>query len=98
YTTAFTGADFTKDSLAPSNQRAREEADSWGAPLVITEWGYSPGDARFADYVRFEQELQEDARASAFFWLWKEESSGHWGFYDYASDGSATERAAVVQA
>ena len=98
YTNAFVGGDgFTEASLAKSNVNARAEADSWGAPLVITEWGFGPQDARFADYVHFQQDLQDQVLASAFFWLWKEDSEGNWGFYD-DSDGGLTERAAMVQA
>ncbi len=98
YTNAFVGGDgFTASSLATSNLNAIAEAYSWGAPLVITEWGFGPQDTRFADYVRFQQELQDQVRASAFFWLWKEESQGNWGLYD-DSDGGLTERADVVQA
>jgi endoglycosylceramidase len=99
YTNAFAGGDgFTKESLTPSNVNARAEADSWSSPLVITEWGMNPADARYGDYVRFQQELQDDARASAFYWLWKEESSGRWGLFDYAADGTFTLRASVAQA
>jgi endoglycosylceramidase len=99
YTDAFTGIDtFTQQSLAKSNTNARDEAISWGAPLVITEWGFGPGDPRFADYVGYQQSLQEQVLASAFFWLWKEESQGNWGFFDDESDGGFAERAAVVQA
>jgi hypothetical protein len=97
YTNAFAGGDgFTETSLSTSNVNARSEADSWASPLVITEWGFNPADARFGDYVGFQQDLQEQVRASSFFWLWKEESSGHWGLFDYAPDGSATLRAPVA--
>jgi endoglycosylceramidase len=98
YTDAFTGIDtFTESSLSKSNTNALAEAQSWGAPLVITEWGFGPTDPRFADYVGYQQDLQEKVLASSFFWLWKETSQGNWGFYD-DSDGGLTERAAVVQA
>jgi endoglycosylceramidase len=99
YTNAFAGGDgFTKASLTPSNVNARAEADSWASPLVITEWGFDPHDARYDEYVRFQQELQEDQRASSFYWLWKEEGSGQWGLFDYAGDGSSTLRASVAAA
>jgi endoglycosylceramidase len=98
YTNAFAGGDgFTEASLATSNVNARNEADSWAAPLVITEWGFDPADVRYADYVRFQQELQDEVRASAFYWLWKEESSGRWGLFDFTDDGGvATLRATVA--
>jgi endoglycosylceramidase len=98
YTDAFTGVDtFTEKSLSTSNTNALAEAQSWGAPLVITEWGFGPTDPRFADYVLYQQQLQDQVLASSFFWLWKEESQGNWGFYD-DSDGGLTERPSVVQA
>ena len=97
YTDAFTGVEtFTQKSLATSNTNALAEAQSWGAPLVITEWGFGPTDPRFADYVAFEQNNQDQVLASSFFWLWKEESQGNWGFFD--DDGGLTERQSVVQA
>ena len=97
YTDAFTGVEtFTQKSLATSNTNALAEAQSWGAPLVITEWGFGPTDPRFADYVAFEQNDQDQVLASSFFWLWKEESQGNWGFFD--DDGGLTERQSVVQA
>ena len=102
YTFVFTGNDatrasITKDSLARSNQSAREEADSWAAPLVITEFGYGPSSPNFADYVRWQMELQDEAQASSFFWVWKEEPPGTWGFYDYNGQ-VPTPRAAVFTA
>jgi endoglycosylceramidase len=98
YTNAFVGGSgFTEQSLSTSNYNARDEADSWGAPLVITEWGYGPTGDRFADYVHFQQDLQDQVRASAFFWLWKESSEGNWGFFD-DSTGSLVERTDVVAA
>jgi endoglycosylceramidase len=98
YTDAFTGIEtFTQGSLAKSNVNALSEAQSWGAPLVITEWGFGPTDPRFADYVGFEEDAQEEVLASSFFWVWKEISQGNWGFFD-DSDGGLTERAAMEQA
>ena len=100
YTEAFVsnGEPITREELEPSNLRARDEADSWGAPLVVTEYGFGPSDPQFANYVEWEQEAQDEARASSFFWLWKEESQGSWGFYDFGDAGAPTERGAVVQA
>jgi len=53
--------------------------------------------ARFGDYVTYQQNLQDQVRASAFFWLWEEISEGNWGFFD-DSDGGTTERTAMEQA
>jgi endoglycosylceramidase len=104
YTLAFTGsaeqrASMTKDTLAPSNEAAREEADSWKAPLAITEFGFGPSDPRADDYLAWQSELQDEVQASAFFWLWKEESQGSWGLFDHdAATGAWTERDHVRRA
>jgi endoglycosylceramidase len=102
YTYSFTlpadaGASVTRDSLRRSNENARMEADSFGAPLVITEWGFDPASTIFGNYVRWQQELQDEQRASAFFWVWKEDSQGSWGLFDFAS-GASKERANVIAA
>ena len=103
YTLVFAGSDAsrdmaTKETLAPSNQSARDEADGFLAPLAITEYGYGP-DKNFARYIRWQSELQDEQRASSFFWLWKEADSGRWGFYDMDPGGQVgTERPAIVQA
>lgn len=103
YTHAFTANAgsivMTKDDLARSNLRAREEAAGYEAPLVITEWGFDPKLPNAADYFRFEQEAQDDAMASAFFWVWKEMSQGAWGCFDHdAATGAFTPRAAMQAA
>jgi len=92
YTLAFTGTEasvaaMTKETLRPSNENARLEADAWGTPLVVGEFGFSPKSPRFADYVAFQSELQEEVHASSFFWLWKEDSQGAWGLYDRTVEG-----------
>lgn len=88
YTLAFTGTDadktaMTKDTLEPSNESARHEADSWDAPLAITEFGYGPSDIQADNYLTWQTELQDTYQASAFFWVWKEESQGSWGLFDH---------------
>jgi endoglycosylceramidase len=93
-------ATFTKEDLRPSNQSARDEADSWHAPLFVGEFGWGPTDARFADYIGWQLDLQDEYMASSTFWLWKEqdESSGGggWGLFDRdPTTGSWTERAAA---
>ncbi|MCA9595391.1 MAG: cellulase family glycosylhydrolase [Myxococcales bacterium] len=101
YTLAFVGSDadkqaMTKETLRRSNENARTEADSWSAPLVITEWGYDPNGIQAENYFRWQSELEEEYRASSFFWVWKEQSQGHWGCFDY--DGSFHQRESVKRA
>jgi endoglycosylceramidase len=104
YTLAFTGtpssvAAMTRETLRPSNENAREEADAWEAPLVIGEMGFSPASNRFADYIGFQLDLEDEVRASSFFWLWKEDSQGAWGIYDKSGSGTDwVERGPVVDA
>jgi endoglycosylceramidase len=72
-----------KSQLLRSNENARAEADSWQAPLLITEWGASPHASTTHQYLQWQTELQQQMQASSFFWLWKERSQGHWGCFDF---------------
>lgn len=104
YTFAFVSTDaqkqaMTKEKLRVSNANARAEADAWQAPLVITEWGFDPKAIKASEYFVWQSELQEEHRASAFFWVWKEQSQGNWGAFDFDSTTKVfTERLAVKQA
>jgi len=104
YTLAFSGTDadhqaMTKATLEPSNMHARFEAESWQAPLVVTEWGYAPDGIQADNYLRWQTELQDQYLASGFFWVWKEQSQGSWGLFDYDAPKSAwTERDHVRKA
>jgi endoglycosylceramidase len=102
YTGVFTGdtsfeSTFTLDTLRTSNASAREEADGWGAPLFVGEFGYGPQSPRYADYIGGQLALQDEVMASSAYWLWKEDpSEGVWGFFDYdAASGTWKERDAV---
>jgi endoglycosylceramidase len=102
YTGVFRGgaafeSSFTKDDLRPSNVAARDEADAWGAPLFVGEFGYGPSSVRYADYIGAQLALQDESMASSAYWVWKEDpSEGQWGFYDYdATAGTWKERDAV---
>lgn len=107
YTHVFTQGDdsawrssFTIEDLRPSNESAREEADSWRAPLFVGELGWGPGDKRFADYVGWQLDLQDQYMASSTFWLWKEQDEGSggggWGLFDRdPTTGAWTERAST---
>ncbi len=102
YTLAFSGTDaqhqmMTKDTLQLSNKSARNEAKSWDAPLVITEFGYAPDGIQADNYLAWQIEWQDEYQASGFFWVWKEQSQGSWGLFDHddATD-TWTERDHVV--
>ena len=104
YKIAFTGTDaarmaMTKETLRPQIASAPGEAASWGAALVSTEWGYGPADLRASEYLTWQSELHEQYQASAFFWLWKEESQAGWGCFDHDSASDTwTERPAMKKA
>jgi endoglycosylceramidase len=89
-------ADMTKDDLRPSNVGAADEAASWDAPALVTEWGYGPDAVHAADFFTWQAELQEENQLSSFLWLWKELSPSFWGCFDYdAATGAFTERPAM---
>jgi endoglycosylceramidase len=101
YTLAFTGSEqakneVTKAILEPSNESARAEADGWESPLVITEFGFDTTTKSFANYIRWQYELEDQFLASSFYWVWKE--YGTWGFFDIDANGKATERPKVFAA
>lgn len=104
YTLSFGGSDaqheaMTKDTLRHSNESARDEADSWKAPLAVGEYGYDPAGIQAENYLVWQTELQDEYKASAFLWVWKEQSQGSWGMYDHdEATGEWTERAKVRQA
>ena len=102
YTLSFNGTEasiaaMTKDTLRRSNENAVLEAEAWGTPLVVGELGFSPTSPRFADYIAWQSELQDEMLASSFLWLWKEDSQGAWGFFDRRG-GEWVERPNVVAA
>jgi hypothetical protein len=103
YTGVFRGgadfeSTFTFETLRPSNEGARQEADGWQAPLFVGEFGYGPSSPRYADYIGGQLALQDEYMASSAYWVWKEEPSteGQWGFFDRdATSGAWKERDAV---
>lgn len=103
YTLAFTGSDearnaLTKDKLRVSHEKALAEAESWQAPLVVTEWGYGPTMPKAHEYFTWQSELADEFQESTFFWVWKEQSQGSWGCYDWnETDQSWSERIAMKQ-
>jgi endoglycosylceramidase len=104
YTLAFTANEtlrraFTRDTLRVSNANAVREAAAWGTPLLITEFGYDPRGTRAQEYLELQGDIQDEFGASAAFWVWKENSQGAWGLFDYdMTTGRWTERAAVRRA
>jgi endoglycosylceramidase len=91
-----TSPGFGIDDLEQSIDNARAEAQSWGAPLVIGEFGNGP-DAEGQRYVGLEYDLQDRYLASSALWLWKENSQGSWGLFDHdETTGAFSERPLVI--
>lgn len=88
----------TVDALEPSVRAAREEATAWKTPLWIGEYGVGPGTDPQSDvWMHAQAQLHDRYFASDAFWLWKEQSQGSWGVFDYdGATGAWTERPQVV--
>jgi len=88
---------FTPDQLEPSVAAARGEAEAWGTPLFLGEFGVGPGDAQHDLWMATEARLHDRYLASDAFWVWKEQSQGSWGLFDRDdATGAWTERPQVV--
>lgn len=103
YTFAFTDSRarleaLSREDLEPNVVRASLEAERFGVPMLVGEWGIGPDAPNMALFVRTMHDLFDERFASATVWLWKEESQGRWGFFDQEADGSWTERPHVVEA
>ncbi len=83
------------DDLDASVAGTRAEATAWHTPLVIGEYGIGPTAPNADLWMGVEAQLHDKYLASDAFWVWKEESQGAWGVYDFAN-GTWTERPQVV--
>ncbi len=87
----------TPEDLEPSVMGARAEAEAWGTPLWIGEYGVGPTTPNADLWMAVQNELHDRYLASNAFWLWKESSQGSWGVYDWdAGTSTWTERPQVV--
>jgi endoglycosylceramidase len=81
--------------IAGSAAAARDEADAWGTPLIVDEFGQ----AASADGAQWIGTLLDAVQgASTALWLWKEQSQGEWGLYTHQSDGSWAPRPIMFDA
>lgn len=94
--TAFESA--TVEDLEASVRLAREETTAWQTPLWIGEWGVGPEiDDAHERWMQAQGLLHERYFASNAFWLWKEQSQGRWGLFDYDdATGAWTERPHMI--
>jgi len=72
-----------KTWLIENYSNMKSEANSWGGALVVGEWGVHPDDAEAPGYIQAMQEAAEESSSGQMLWLWKEDSQGSWGFYDF---------------
>lgn len=77
---------------------ARDEADSWHTPLMVTEYGLGSTQAHGADWITAANDELDAAQASSTWWLWKDPSPGGWGLFDPEADGKYTPRGWMMQA
>ena len=70
--------------LAPSMASAAQEAQGWGTPLFIGEFGTDQSVDRGPRWLEAELDLQDQYLASGTIWVWRE--TGVWGLVD--SDGN----------
>jgi endoglycosylceramidase len=102
YTLAFSDpknelATVTYERLALSVRNARDEAMAWGTPLFVGEFGIGPTQTNWDKWLQFEYDAQDEVLASSALWLWKEQSQGSWGLFDFdSSTGKWSERAAYA--
>jgi hypothetical protein len=90
--------DATAEELEASVRAAREEASAWATPLWIGEFGVGPDDdAAHVRWMQTQGQLHDRYFASNAYWVWKEQSQGSWGLFDYDAQTNAwTERPQIV--
>jgi endoglycosylceramidase len=84
--------------VANSIAGARDEADGWKTPLVITEYGINADNPKAKEYVGHLLDDADAQLASTTMWLWKEQSQGEWGLYTHNADGSWSPRPVMFDA
>jgi hypothetical protein len=100
YTRIFNGTldGVTLGDLEPSVRGTRTEAEAWETPVVIGEYGCGPGDTNGDLWMGWQAELHDKYLAGDAFWVWKEQSQGSWGVFDFdATTRAWTERPQVVR-
>ena len=84
--------------LAGSISGARDEADAWGTPLMVTEYGLGSTTPQGPDWIGHAHDDFDAVGASSTWWLWKDPSVGGWGLFDPQPDGTYTPRPAMMGA
>lgn len=76
-------AELSEDDLRPNVEAAVAEAQSWQSPLFVGEWGIAPEAVNSDLYVDLMYGLFDEYLLHSTVWLWKEDSQGRWGLFDY---------------
>lgn len=66
--------------LDPSMTKAQSEANAWGTPMFVTEYGCDQSQPIGAQWIAHELDLQDAAIASSTAWAWE---PGAWGIRHY---------------
>jgi endoglycosylceramidase len=103
YTAVFSNDTALADGTYPPQLRAsitnaRDEADGWQTPLMITEYGIGSTNPRTTEYIGHLLEDADSQMASTALWLWKEQSQGEWGLYTHNADDSWSPRPVMFDA
>jgi endoglycosylceramidase len=72
------------NQIRESLEAMAREAEAWGnAALVVGEWGADPADPGTALYAEAFHQVMDTIGGGHALWLWKENSQGRWGLFDY---------------
>ncbi|MGZ3426992.1 MAG: glycoside hydrolase family 5 protein [Polyangia bacterium] len=84
--------------LAGSIHGARDEADAWHTPLMVTEYGLGSTTPEGPAWIGHAHDSFDAVGASTTWWLWKDPSPGGWGLFDPEADGSYVARPPMMGA
>ncbi len=103
YTAIFNNTNTLEDGTYPtlltnSISGARDEADGWGTPLMVTEYGLGSTTPQGPAWIGHAHDDFDAVGASSTWWLWKDPTPGGWGLFDPQPDGSYTARPSMMGA
>jgi endoglycosylceramidase len=90
-------ADNTYQPLLHSSiSGTRDEAVSWGTPLMITEYGLGSQTVNGPAWITSALDEMDEVSASSAWWIWRDPTPGGWGLFDPNPDGSYSQRPAML--
>ena len=78
-----------RDALKQTYEWMADEGESWGGATVVGEWGANPRDEGSYPYIRASHAIFNEHLFGQCFWLWKENTQGFWGLYDWTESSGA---------